>query len=164
MKCPRTGNNLKTLKVGGIAVEISESCGGVFFDNQELNSFKNADEIRGSALAEHLKQFNRKLPNESERIKCPKCVDTVMMRRYYSPLKVLEIDECPGCAGIWLDSGELEKLQDIKLSQSELTHLRNQMVEQASGYQIEVPTHRFMESREPSKLEKFFQIAIDAIL
>jgi hypothetical protein len=37
------------------------------------------------------------------------------------------------------------------------------MVEQASGYQIEVPKHRFMESREPSKLEKVFQIAIDAI-
>jgi Zn-finger nucleic acid-binding protein len=119
MKCPRTGTPLKTLKVGGIAIEISEACGGLFFDNLELDKFNNSDEIRGSALAKHVKQFNRKLPNEKDRIKCPKCKDIVMMRRYYSPLKVVEIDECPGCASIWLDPGELEQLQDIKLSKRE---------------------------------------------
>ena len=163
MICPRTGSHLKTLKVGGIAIEISENCGGVFFDNLELDKFKNSDEIRGEALAKHLKQFNRKLPNEHERINCPKCENTVMMRRYYSPLKVVEIDECPGCAGIWLDTGELEKLQDIKLTESEIAHLRNQMVDRTSGSHIETPKHRFHQAQESSRLEKVFEIAMSLV-
>lgn len=49
MKCPRTGSQLKTIKVGGIAVNISEQCGGVFFDNLELSKFKSVSDIRGRA-------------------------------------------------------------------------------------------------------------------
>jgi Zn-finger nucleic acid-binding protein len=39
MKCPRTGGDLTTIKVGGISVEVSNECGGVFFDNFELDNF-----------------------------------------------------------------------------------------------------------------------------
>lgn len=163
MKCPRTGSPLKTLKVGGIAIEISEECGGLFFDNLELDKFKSSDEIRGSALAKHVKQFNHKLPNEHERIKCPKCDNIVMMRRYFSPLKVVEIDECPSCAGIWLDTGELEKLQDIKLSKREEAYLLDQMEDQARGPRIESPKHRFMHTRERTRLEKVFDITMNML-
>ena len=92
MKCPRTGSYLTSVKVGGIAVQISEKCGGVFFDNLELEKFKNGTELRGNALVKHLKQFSLKLPNEKQRINCPKCAGTVMMRRFYSPLKIIEIE------------------------------------------------------------------------
>jgi Zn-finger nucleic acid-binding protein len=35
-----------------------------------------------------------------------------MRRRYYSATKQeVEIDECPACGGIWLDSGELEAIR-----------------------------------------------------
>ena len=141
MKCPRTGGRLKTVKVGGIAVEISEECGGVFLDNLELSQFKSDTDIRGNALVKHLRQFNSHLLSEDKRIKCPKCKDTVMMRRYYSPLKIIEIDECPGCAGIWLDTGELEKIQNNQLSAAELARLRMEMVEQTTPSKIEGTRH-----------------------
>lgn len=146
MKCPRTGSLLKTVKVGGISVEVSEECGGAFFDNLELTKFKSSHEVRGNALVKHLRKFSVKLANEHERIKCPKCTDIVMMRRYYSPLKVIEIDECPGCAGIWLDTGELEKIQNNQLSSSELARLRMEMIEQTTPPKIEMPPHRYSNS------------------
>ncbi|TCI01075.1 GTP-binding protein EngA [Corallincola luteus] len=130
MLCPRTKTPLKKLKVGGIEVDVSEACGGVFFDNQELSKFENGKEIRGEALAKHLKQFNTTLLNEHERVNCPKCEDVVMMRRYFSPLNVLEIDECPGCGGIWLDTGELEKMHDLAISKKERALLRGQLMDQ----------------------------------
>ena len=40
MKCPRTGNSLKTLKVGGIAIEISESAEAYFLINWSWISLK----------------------------------------------------------------------------------------------------------------------------
>ena len=39
MKCPRTGTELKEIEVGGVKVDISEACGGVWFNNFELQHF-----------------------------------------------------------------------------------------------------------------------------
>ena len=40
-------------------------------------------------------------------MKCPVCKDITLLM---SEKKGIEIDYCPECRGIWLDSGELEKL------------------------------------------------------
>ena len=143
MKCPRTNTPLKKVSVGKISVNISQECGGAFFEHTELSKFKSRDEIRGQALAKHLKQFNSPLANEKERINCPKCDDIVMMRRYYSPLKIIEIDECPGCGGIWLDTGELEKIQQNELSGVALAKLRMEMIEQTAPAKIELTKHKY---------------------
>ena len=102
MKCPRTGEELIAIKVGSITVDVSPGCGGVFFDNYELEHFDEKTEKDGEILLDKLSEYERVVLNEHERINCPKCVDVVMARRYYSPQKVLEIDECPQCGGIWL--------------------------------------------------------------
>lgn len=128
MKCPRTGTELKTVRVGGISVDVSERCGGVFFDDNELQKFDELHEIRGEVLAEHLSQFRPPVLDVRERIKCPKCVDVVMMRRYHSPKKILEIDECPKCSGVWLDAGELSTLRATFPSAPEREAFRKQLI------------------------------------
>lgn len=128
MKCPRTGTTLTTVNVGPIQVEISEGCGGVFFDSRELERFNDPSDIKGDVLSKHLAKFDDKDYDVNTRIKCPKCPDTVMMRRYDSPAHIVEIDECPSCAGIWLDTGELKLLRDNHLSQKERALLREGLV------------------------------------
>ncbi len=39
--------------------------------------------------------------------KCPVCKDASLEVRHRNDI---EIDYCPGCRGIWLDRGELEKI------------------------------------------------------
>ena len=109
MKCPRTRTPLKKVSVGKVPVYISEACGGVLFENQTLKSFECPNDKRGKALATHLSQFHSELAVLKERVSCPLCIDTGMLRRFYRPLHAVEIDECPGCGAIWLDTGELEK-------------------------------------------------------
>ena len=113
MLCPRTGTPLKAVKVGGITVDISTACGGVFFDHLELQHFDEKHERRGQVLADHLKQFTPINIDLNQRIKCPKCINITMQRHYYSPKKIIEIDECPGCGGLWFDYGELEKIRTL---------------------------------------------------
>jgi Zn-finger nucleic acid-binding protein len=36
-----------------------------------------------------------------------------MMRHFFSIKKQVEIDECAGCAGIWLDTGELSEIRSL---------------------------------------------------
>jgi Zn-finger nucleic acid-binding protein len=137
MKCPRTGRPLKTIKVGRIAVDVSEECGGVFFDHSELEQFDQPHEVRGEVLVDHLAQFEAVILAADHRLHCPKCEIVVMIRRFYPYSKPhslkhhsskhvsskhesskhqgamrIEIDECPHCRGIWLDGGELRRLQE----------------------------------------------------
>ena len=43
---------------------------------------------------------------------CPRCEDVKLKRRFFSRHHKIEVDECPGCGGIWLDPGELEKIRE----------------------------------------------------
>lgn len=141
MDCPRTKTPLKKVNVGSVPVFISETCGGVFLKNQSLKNFECAKSKRGKVLVEHLAQFHTELNDEAERIRCPSCIDVVMLRRYYSPLHIVEIDECPGCGGIWLDTGELAKLQSLMLNEKEKTLLRAQLLQDHSYIRIKGQPH-----------------------
>lgn len=66
-----------------------------------------------------------------------------MMRRFFTPLHVVEIDECPNCAGIWLDPSELNKIHDNHLTVKEKQLLLNQQANNHGFIQFEIPTNRF---------------------
>jgi Zn-finger nucleic acid-binding protein len=111
VRCPRTGTLLTPVKVGGIEVDVSEECGGVFFDAQELQRFDDCEDVRGDLLIEHLKQFPPPLLDDSAAVMCPRCDTGQVMQRIRYAQQQLMIDECQGCGGIWLDAGELERLR-----------------------------------------------------
>lgn len=113
MKCPRTGEPMITRNVGGVEVEISPACGGVWFDRFELQKVDEAHEEVGDMLVEHLDTYHRTLEPTAPRLKCPRDTDVVMMRRYFSPKRQIEIDECPACGGVWLDAEELAGLRSL---------------------------------------------------
>ncbi len=113
MKCPRTGTDLQPLRIGGIEVDVSEHCAGVWFDRFELDKFKTPNDAMGEALAQHLSQFNSPLLDLSARLRCPRHPETTMMRRFFGQARKVEIDECPECGGIWLDAEELQLIRDL---------------------------------------------------
>ena len=41
-------------------------------------------------------------------MKCPKCGEPLKARSFQK----IEIDQCTGCSGIWLDAGELESVAE----------------------------------------------------
>ena len=128
MRCPRTGAAMKQVTIGGIEVDVSEECGGVFFDHYELEKFDDATEIRGDVLIEHLRQFPPPLLDDSKPINCPRCVDYPMRRFHYNAAAQLELDECLNCGGIWFDAGELERLREV-FSTTEARHQASREME-----------------------------------
>jgi uncharacterized protein len=99
------------------------------------------NEKRGKALASHLAQFDNQLLSLEKRVNCSICIDTVMLRRFYNPLHVVEIEECPSCGGIWLDTGELSKLQSLMLSEKERALLRLQLLDEHRMSEIRGEPH-----------------------
>ena len=129
MKCPRTGKELKSVTVGGIELDLSMGCGGVWLDQLELEHFDEVHEEAGALLIQHMKDHHKPLENAGVRLKCPKDTDVVMMRRYYSPLQQIEIDECPQCGGIWLDAEELAGIRNLFPSQEKREKIGREFAE-----------------------------------
>jgi uncharacterized protein len=107
MKCPACGNPLSNMIAGNVSVDACRSgCGGVWLDNFEL---KRIDENGAAALAHIWRDPEMHVDHNHKRF-CPKCEEQPMHRRFFSRKRAVEIDECPNCAGIWLDGGEFEQI------------------------------------------------------
>jgi Zn-finger nucleic acid-binding protein len=111
LRCPRSATPLATLRIGGVNTDVCEDCGGLWLDRLELARFEDPHGAFGDALVAHLAQFPPALVDHSVRLKCPHHRDVVMLRRPYSATAPVEIDECPQCGGIWLDSDELAQIR-----------------------------------------------------
>lgn len=112
MKCPACGNPLSPITVGGITVNACQGgCGGIWFDRFELSKVDEPSQSAGESLL-HIErnpaiQLDR---NKRPQLMCPGC-GVIMMRHFFSVGKQVLVDECPECAGTWLDAGELATIR-----------------------------------------------------
>ncbi|MHC4984298.1 MAG: zf-TFIIB domain-containing protein [Planctomycetota bacterium] len=107
MRCPACGNELGGMEVAGINVDVCRGgCGGIWFDNFELEKVDEPHEAAGEVLLDVERDESINVDHSARR-KCPKCGDVVMMRHFFCTEREVEVDECPACAGVWLDCGEL---------------------------------------------------------
>ena len=108
MNCPACGNVLGNLVAGNVALDVCRSgCGGVWFDNFEL---RRIDDTAAAALTSLWRDPAMHVGPKKKRT-CPQCESQAMFRRFFSRQKRVEIDECPNCAGVWLDGGEFDNIQ-----------------------------------------------------
>ncbi len=119
MKCPACGNVLQGMTVDEVSVDVCRGgCGGIWFDNHELGKFDEPHEMAGEALLDVERNPNIHVDLRKKR-NCPKCRNTILMRRLFSAGRQVEIDECPNCAGVWLDAGELATIRHAHASEQE---------------------------------------------
>lgn len=111
MKCPSCFNPLTPVTVGAVTVDVCQGgCGGIWFDAFELQKVDESEETAGELLLHIRKDATIDVDLQRKR-SCPRCDGIKLKRRFFSPQRSVEIDECPGCGGCWLDAGELEKIR-----------------------------------------------------
>ncbi|UJX27536.1 zf-TFIIB domain-containing protein (plasmid) [Pseudoalteromonas sp. CF6-2] len=169
MYCPRTKVALEETTIGDIKVYLSPT-GGVFFDNRQIFHFSDPRLKPAQVLVAHLQTLPPESIDLKKRIHCPKCPYVVMMRRFFTPLRVVEIDECPNCAAIWLDNGELEKIHENHLTPKEREMLRIDMANNNGFIQVKIPKRRHhihvekSAADENSNLQKLAELAYLSLL
>ena len=111
--CPACGHSMKKIFVpsAGINVDLClEGCGGIFFDNRELEKFdEETEDISVISGSLHGRDFET---TDEEAVRhCPAC-GTPMVKIGGAEGSV-EIDSCNVCGGKFLDYGELEEIREI---------------------------------------------------
>lgn len=110
MNCPACGETTSEMQAGDVKVDVCESCGGMWFDNYELRKVDEPHEAEGEALLDVREAAAVRVDHLAERT-CPRCPDLELRRHFFSVERQVEVDECPGCGGIWLDVGELATIR-----------------------------------------------------
>jgi Zn-finger nucleic acid-binding protein len=121
------------INVDGVCVDVCRrGCGGVWFDRFELQKMDEEHEQAGERLLD-IEVDGALQIDHSETRKCPKCSDLVLMRHFFTPKREIDVDECPGCAGIWIDRGELQKIRDQFETEEDRDRATRQYLEQEFG-------------------------------
>jgi len=110
MRCPVCENTLTEMTVADVTVDVCQGgCGGIWLDQSELEKVDELKESAGSVLLQ-VERAPDVLVDHVKTRHCPRC-GGVLERRFYTPKRVVEVDECPTCGGFWLDVGELAMIR-----------------------------------------------------
>lgn len=115
MRCPHCDSTLSTIDYEGVSIETCASCHGEWLDDEELGRIVRIREVTFSDEERQALEGATKIPGipmeEVDRdIMCPACRVSTVPLNYGADTGII-IDRCPDCRGIWLDGGELEKIQ-----------------------------------------------------
>jgi Zn-finger nucleic acid-binding protein len=109
LKCPNPEceGQLTEYEHQGVKIDFCRQCGGSWFDPGETAQyFLLGQDLPDDAEAVHSFQYAK------FRKKCPRDQQDLKEHLYTEKAKLL-LDVCPHCKGIWFDSGEVKKLEQI---------------------------------------------------
>ena len=110
--CPACGKEMKKVYMPeqGVYLDVcSEGCGGIYFDNREFKKFDEPHEdITPIKKVLDGKEFKK--VDESEKRFCPVC-GMPMVKNYASARHEIQVDDCYGCGGKFLDYKEIDKIR-----------------------------------------------------
>ncbi|MBI5241098.1 MAG: zf-TFIIB domain-containing protein [Elusimicrobia bacterium] len=113
MQCPRCGKELAQQRYESATVDVCRAC-GVWLDAGELERIIQTHEkaFTTSQIEETLKANAAGLPpgEKTGRAACPKCGACMDTFNYNYSTGII-LDSCPYGHGVWLDKGELERVQ-----------------------------------------------------
>lgn len=150
LKCPACGCEMKEVLVKDRNIEIDiclDGCGGIYFDNRELNKFTDSKKDINEVLALlKEKKFNEVADKNRE---CPVC-HSKMVKNFASPKKDVTIDQCYNCGGVFLDNNELLKIRGEYSSESEKLADVEAMIKANFGEELEKSK---LEAEEARKID-----------
>ncbi len=110
MKCPKCPHGkLEVVTVDEVEVDRCAECRGIWFDQAELGELldKERDKVTPLLGGEDEAGF------DYERGSCPR--DGKQLLRVKSVRNpAITLDHCSACRGIWLDSGEFQRIKDAQ--------------------------------------------------
>ena len=135
--CPVDDFTLAVENYEGVEIDRCPHCRGVWLDAGELEAVQDNQEsdfrdVPGSKLDMVTAAVGMaKAASEVER-NCVRC-NSGLTRKEYAPSSQIMIDNCPKGHGMWLDAGELSRLQQFYENETDLADIFAEFDGQSQG-------------------------------
>ncbi len=109
-RCPKCKLPTARVEYEGVRVRMCGRCGGYWLKPVALKAIANR---RDTEFTEIVQERFLQIAEESDskdELLCLSC-GKHMIKEHFKEWDDIVIDRCPKCGGIWLDPGELEKIQ-----------------------------------------------------
>ena len=145
---------MQEVNAGDVKVDVCKGgCGGVWFDQFELKKFDEPHESVGEQLLDVERDPSITIDRTKD-LNCPRCGEFKMLRHYFSFENEVEVDECPNCAGYWLDAGELRAIRSQFDTEEERRQAAQEYFRRVFGDEFAAA-----EAAEQAKLDKVRKVA-----
>jgi Zn-finger nucleic acid-binding protein len=104
--CPRCHVPLEAAEYGEFVLETCPRCGGRWTNHADLKAIIDAAPAPETAEAVRVEVDLRGVGGDAL---CPRCSVPMGPFNYAGDSGVI-LDKCPGCDGLWLDAGDLERV------------------------------------------------------
>jgi Zn-finger nucleic acid-binding protein len=108
MQCPVCTTELVRKKYESFLIRHCPGCFGYLLTPERLASLKSQRNLSIDQLKKEVIEENR--PNSEETLRCPRC-RAKMKKRMLPPPASVEYDLCNSCKFVWLDGGEMARIQ-----------------------------------------------------
>jgi Zn-finger nucleic acid-binding protein len=117
MQCPKCHQTLEGIDYEGVHIETCPACGGDWLDAGQLGSIVQARKGRFNeqeclAIAQAATITGTKLAGLNRHLTCPTCGGTTNPENYGDDTGLI-VDKCTSCHGVWLERGEIEKIEEL---------------------------------------------------
>jgi Zn-finger nucleic acid-binding protein len=110
MNCPVDGSALQENRIGHVAVHECPQCNGMWFDEGELEKARDEANPNLSWMDFNLWKSPQKYQVSVHHLTCPR--DQRAMAMVVDEHSGIGVDICLECHGIWLESGEFQRILD----------------------------------------------------
>ncbi len=108
MNCPKCSGEMELVSYDGIKVDRCTSCGGLWFQPEELRALRDDIWMADYIIDSGDKNAGRKA-NANKEIDCPQC-GKLMQHEADAEQKHITYESCPDGHGTFLDAGEFTDL------------------------------------------------------
>lgn len=110
MQCPKCQAEMEKVATAHGVVDRCSACMGLWFDLMEHEELKNDAEIIDIGSVEVGRRHN-----QIDRISCPVCPNTKLLRMVDPQQPHIWFESCPVCYGRYFDAGEFRDLSEHTL-------------------------------------------------
>ena len=130
MICPKCQGELHEMFIEGVDLDFCDGCKGMWFDKDEMAFM--------AELPEDMPDHDVQRDAQATEYTCPRCGDVKLEQMKFVKAEDLVIERCPQCRGIFLDKGELPKVEKIgaHIGDAKSKILLTSKKLQEKGYQI----------------------------
>lgn len=111
MQCPKCQSAMEKVPTAGGVADRCTACQGMWFDLGEHEDMLPYADIVDRGDAEKGAEFNA-----IDRIRCPVCPDSPMVRMVDAQQPHIWFESCPVCYGRFFDAGEFRDLSERTLA------------------------------------------------